>query len=174
MSCGCNTLTSGVSKGCNSNVGGIRKLYLTEHCNISGFSTDVDGKISGFTMSGTTSFYEFEFNKNSSSFTEGIAGEQSSGNQLITQTITLVLARREKSKRDTIMLLAGYKELACIITDSNGLSWYMGEESGVVMTTLESQSGTSASDPNNYTITFIGEEVKMANEVTAAAIAAVI
>lgn len=175
MSCGCNSLTGGVQKGCAGNIGGIKKIYITDFCNVTGLTlASPSGEISGFTMASGTVFYEFEFNKNSSTFQEDITGDQAAGTQINTQTVTLVLARREKVKRDTLQLLMGFKELAVIVLDSNGDYWYMGETNGVVMTQNLSVSGTAAADANNYTITLIGEEVALANSVEAAAVAAVL
>lgn len=175
MACGCNTLTGGISKGCTGNVGGIKKIYITDFCNVTGLTlASPGGQISGFTMASGAVFYEFEFNKNSSTFQEDITGDQAAGTQVNTQTITLVLARREKTKRDTLNLLAGFKELAVIVLDANGIYWYLGETNGVVMTQNTSVSGTAKADPNNYTLTLVGEEPELSNEVTSAAVAAVI
>lgn len=175
MACGCNTLTGGIAKGCSGNIGGIKKIYITDFCNVTGLTLASPGdEISGFTMVSGAVFYEFEFNKNSSTFQEDVTGDQAAGTQLNTQTITLVLARREKTKRDTLQLLMGFKELAVIVLDSNGIYWYLGQDNGIVMTQNVSVSGTAKADPNNYTLTLVGEEPELANEVLAAAVAAVI
>jgi hypothetical protein len=172
MACGCDILTGGISKGCTGNVGGIKKLYITDFCNITSFVEASGGEIGTINMSGATLFYEFQFNKNSSTFQEEISGDQAAGSQINTQTVTLVLARREKSKRDTLQLLMGFKELAVIVLDSNGIYWLLGQENGMIMTTNTSVSGTAAQDANNYTLTLIGEEPTLANEVLAATVAA--
>jgi hypothetical protein len=172
MACGCDILTGGISKGCTGNQGGVRKVWITDFCNITSFEESSGGEIGTINMTGATLFYEFQFNKNSSTFQEEVSGDQSSGSQINTQTVTLVLARREKSKRDTLQLLMGFKELSIIVLDSNGIYWLLGETNGMVMTTNTSVSGTAAADSNNYTITLIGEEPNLANEVLAAAVLA--
>lgn len=175
MACGCKSLTGGISKGCTGNIGGIKKIYITDLCNITSYTlgSPIDN-ISAINMVSGAVFYEFEFNKNSSTYQEEVTGDQAAGTQVNTQTITLVLARREKVKRDTLQLLMGFKELAVIVLDSNGLYFLLGEENGVVMTQNTSVSGTTKQDANNYTLTLVGEEPNLANEVTAAAVAAVI
>lgn len=171
----CNTLTGGIEKGCSANKGGIKKLYITDFENIQGLTLGSPSTtITTITMAGGTVFYEYAFNKNSSTFQEDITGDQAAGTQINTQTVTLVLARREKSKRDTLQLFMGFKELAVIVQDSNGIYWLLGEDNGMVMTQNTSVSGTAAADPNNYTITLIGEEPDLANEVDAAAVTAVL
>lgn len=175
MACGCSILTGGIDKGCLGNTGGIRKIYITDFCNV----TDVDvnspdGIIDTITMAASTLFYEFAFNKNTSTYTEVLSGDQANGSQVYTQTITLKLARREKTKRDTLALLAGFKELALIVLDNNGLYWFLGQINGIVLTESNSENGTASADFNGYTLTLVGEEPVAANEVTASAVTAVI
>ena len=175
MACGCSILTGGISKGCEGNQGGIKKIYITDFCNITGLTLNSpEGKIDTITMSPSTQFYEFEFNKNTSTYTENLTGDQANGVQVNTQTVTLKLARREKVKRDTLAQLMGFKDLAVIVLDNNGLYWLLGEKNGVVMTENNSENGTASTDFNGYTITLVGEEPVLANEVTASAVAAVI
>lgn len=171
----CNLLNGGIAKGCLGNSGGIRKIYITDHINVLNVTlSSPDEEISAFSMASGALFYEFEFNKNTSTYTEVLSGDQANGTQIYTQTVTLKLARREKTKRDTLALLAGFKELAIIVLDANGLYWYLGEVNGVVMTESNSENGTVATDFNGYTLTLVGEEPVAANTVESAAVTAVI
>lgn len=174
--CGCSAfLTGGIGGNCLLNKGGIKKIYITELCNVLGTTlVSPTGEIATFVMASGALFYEFIFNKNTSTFTEVISGDQANGSQVNTQTITLKLARREKTKRDTLQLLMGFKELAVIVEDGNGIYWYLGEESGIVMTENNSENGTAGTDFNGYTLTLVGEETKMANVVMPAGVTAVI
>lgn len=175
MSCGCSILTGGIAKACGTNSGGIRKIYITDLCNVSSLTlSSPDEIIDNINMLSGTQFYEFAFNKNTSSFTEVTTGDQAAGTQVVTQTVTLVLAKREKSKRDVLKMLMGFKELAVIVLDSNGTYWLLGEVEGMVMTENNSQSGTTKTDANGYTITLVAEETEQANEVDEAAVLAVI
>lgn len=171
----CNSLTGGVSKTCDKNKGGIRKMWLTEHANITALAlgSPVDF-IATITMAGATQFWEFEFNKGSSNFVEEVTGDAAAGTQVNTQTITLFLSRREKAKRDRLEQVSGFKELAAIVLDNNGIYWLLGEENGVVMQTNNAPTGQAAADANGYTLTFVGEESELANTVDPAAVAAVI
>ena len=175
MSCPCSTITGGIDKGCKTSIGGIRKIYITDLCNVLG---TVLGSpittISSITMASGALFYEFAFNKNTSTYTEVTTGDQANGTQVVTQTVTLKLARREKSKRDILALLMGFKDLAVIVQDGNGLFWLLGEINGIVMTENNSENGTATADFNGYTLTLVGEEPAQANEVDPAAVASVI
>lgn len=172
----CESLTAGISKDCLNNIGGIKKIYLTERANIT-FPLTLSSpatEISGITMIGGAKFYEFQFNKGTSSYTESTKSDQAVGVQLTTQTILLLLNRREKTKRDKIILLGKFKDLCAIVTDANDVNWFFGESNGINLDTNEGGSGVNRSDPNRYTLTFLGEEPAPANTVTAAALAAVI
>lgn len=173
----CESLDGGITLGCDNNIGGIYKIYLTEKSNVTSYALSSPGnEISSFTMAGSpvSVFYEFEFNKNTSSYTEEGTSDQASGRDLYTQTITLVLNRREKTKRDTLLLLAKRKDLVAIVTDNNGINWYFGAGKGLNLTTNSGGSGVAKTDANQYVLTLVGEEADPANTVTDAALAAVI
>lgn len=173
MSCVCESISAGIAKTCDNNIGGIKKMYATERCNITGYTLSSPGnEISTITMTGL--FYEYEFNKNACFYTENENNNAETGTTLITQTITLKLNRREKTKRDKIALLGKFKDLVIIVTDANDINWLFGEENGVNLTTNEGGSGENKQAMNGYTLTFVGEEPSMANTVTNACLAGVI
>jgi hypothetical protein len=171
----CNPLTEGILKGCDNNYGGITELYLTEKSNVDTVTrTSPGNQISAITMIPGKVFYKFEFNKNTSTFTEVTTSDQGVGSEVCTQTISLILNRREQDKRDTLLLLGKFKELAAIVKDSNKKYWYPGEENGMLLTEKNSESGTAKTDRNGYTLTIVGEEDEDACEVEESAVLAVI
>lgn len=174
--CICENIEEGISKTCDNNIGGLKSpMWVTEKCNIASLTlASPGGQISAITMEAGTYFYPYEFNKNTSSYTENENNDEANGTTLVTQTLTLVLNRREKTKRDNLMLLNKFKELAIITKDSNDILVLLGEENGMVMTTNEGGSGVTKADRNGYTITFVGQEPSLANEVTEAALLAVL
>lgn len=158
----CNALTNGLSKSCDTNAGGVNKIYITDWENVTNV-TDGAGTggdwITAVTMAGTTQFYEFQTNKNVCNFTESVAIDLVAGTTFFNQVVTLVLSRRETIKRDAIeKLVAGQKQLALIILDSNGLYWYSGLNEGSYVSAIEGGSGTAKADANGYTITFTAME----------------
>jgi hypothetical protein len=167
----CSNLSSGLTLGCDNNIGGIKAIYITEKSNVTSVSLSSPGdEISTISMSGQ--FYEFEFNKNTSSYTEEGASDQAAGRDLYTQTVTLVLNRREKTKRDKLILLAQRENLLIMVKDQNDVIWYFGETNGMNLTTSAGGSGVAKTDANQYVLTFVGEEPSPANTVTAACLAA--
>jgi len=97
------------------------------------------------------------------------------GSTLHQVTTTLMIPRREASKRASIALLAaGQQDLAIIIEDANGLFWFQGLVNGANLTALGEGSGTAKADGSKYSLTFVSQEPAQMNEISAAAVAAVI
>jgi hypothetical protein len=168
----CVSFSGGIAKDCANNIGGLTKVYLTDFDNITGF-TQSGGTVSSITMAAMTDFYEFEFNRNSATFTEDLVKSVEAGSALFEQTLTLTIPRRDVTKRNTLGLLT-QRDLAVIIKDSNGLYWYPGEVEGMYLSESTSTSGTAKADGSNYVLTLKGFEQDRASAVNPAIIAALI
>jgi hypothetical protein len=168
----CVSFSGGIAKDCANNIGGLTKVYLTDFDNITGL-TQSGGTVSSITMAAMTDFYEFEFNRNSATFTEDLVKSVEAGSALFEQTLTLTIPRRDVTKRNTLSLLT-QRDLAVIIKDSNGLYWYPGEVEGMYLSESTSTSGTAKADGSNYVLTLKGFEQDRASAVNPAIIAALI
>jgi len=167
----CNALNAGLTKSCDNNAGGLVKIYIADFEKLSGY-TEANSIVTGITAS---DFYEFEFNRGTSSYAEALSVNLQNGASFFTQTVSLVLARREKLKTEAIKkLTAGQKDLAIIVKDSNDLYWLFGREEGMVVTAIEGGSGVAKGDMNGYTITMTGEESVQAIEVDSSLIAGIL
>lgn len=156
----CVSFSGGIAKDCENNIGGLTKLYLTDFDNIVTY-TQSGGTVSAITMASASNFYEFEFNRNSATFTEDLVKSVEAGSALFEQTVTVTIPRRDVAKRNTLALLT-QRDLACIIKDSNGLYWYPGAVEGLYLSESTSTSGTAKADGSNYTLTLKGFEVDRA------------
>ena len=182
MACNAELLNGGISLGCESNTGGIKKIYIADAISVSGFQESCTGItsgtceiITGLTLNPNTFFYNFDFNKNTSTYTETATVNLEAGTTFYTQTITLVIPRREQAKRNKLLLLAAaQKRLYIIVQDSNGLYWFFGQSEGCVLTGNEGGAGITKTDFNGYTITFTAEEPYLAKEVDPALIPTII
>jgi hypothetical protein len=117
-------------------------------------------------------FYEFEFNRNTSSYEEAPTVNLENGTTYFNQTVRLMLQRRESSKREAIeKLTAGQKKLQGIVLDSNGLYWLFGLQDGLYATEIGGGSGTAKTDMNGYQIVLTSEESLQAFECTSGAVA---
>ena len=116
-------------------------------------------------------FYEYEFTQKAGcNYTEVDAHEDAAGRDLVDLNITLILNKREKTKRDNLLLLRG-KRLGAIILDNNDIYWYAPD---VMMMTNGGGSGAQKADPNQYLITLTSQSGDPMNTCTTAAVTAVI
>jgi hypothetical protein len=168
----CVSFSGGIPKDCNNNVGGLTKLYLTDFDNIVSY-TQAGGTVSAIILASASNFYEFEFNRNSATFTEDLVKSVEAGSALFEQTTTVTIPRRDVAKRNTLALLT-QRDLACIFKDSNGLYWYPGATEGIYLSESTSTSGTAKADGSNYTLTLKGFEVDRAFGVTPGIVAALL
>lgn len=168
----CVSFSGGIAKDCDNNIGGLTKLYLTDFDNIVGY-TQSGGTVSVIQMASASFFYEFEFNRNSATFTEDLVKSVEAGSALFEQTVTVTIPRRDVSKRNTLALLT-QRDLACIIKDSNGLFWYPGAVEGLYLSESTSTSGTAKADGSNYTLTLKGFEQDRAYGVQASIVSALV
>ena len=152
----CVSFSGGISKDCENNIGGLTKVYLTDFDNITGY-TQSGGTVSSISLAAASYFYEFEFNRNSATFTEDLVKSVEAGSALFEQTLSLTIPRRDVSKRNTLSLLT-QRDLAVIIKDSNGLYWYPGAAEGIYLSESTSTTGTAKADGSNYVLTMKGFE----------------
>ena len=167
----CNAITNGLSKSCDTNAGGVNKVFLADYDNVLTTTTATASGQTGLWintigMTASTKFYEIQTNKNVCNFTESVAIDLNNGTTFFNQVVTIVLSRRETTKRDFIeKLVAGLKQLAAIVLDSNGLYWFFGLEEGAYVTAIEGGSGTAKADANGYTVTLTAMEPDQAYQV---------
>lgn len=119
----------------------------------------------------TFMLFEIKTNKNVCNFTESVAIDMNNGTTFFNQVVTLVLSRRETTKRAFIEgLIDGQKQLLVVVLDSNGNYWLFGLNEGAYVTAIEGGSGTAKADANGYTVTMTAMEPHQAYQVTANAI----
>jgi hypothetical protein len=112
-------------------------------------------------------FFEFAFNKNTSALEETMVGEQINGSTIYTQTVNLVLNRRDKIKREAIVkLYSGVKKLNIVIVDNNNKAWLIGDEFGSYLTNLAGGTGTALQDRNSFDLSFVSESSQPAREMS--------
>lgn len=170
----CNTNITSILKGCNSNAGGIRNIYLAP-AELILSSTLVDGEVTAITMTASSQFEEYAVNKNSASYTEEGNIDLTNGSTFYTTTLTLTIPRREVAKRQSISLIAaGQRNLAIIIRDANDIYWFMGYTEYANLTGVGEGSGAAKADGSKYALTFLAEEAEMMPEIDSTIIAALL
>lgn len=134
--------------------------------NWSEVTTTVDGSTGYATFKGAdgstalanTVFKRFDMTKETSNWTETGTGSANAGTTTYNQVLTLVFARNEALKRNTIKIM-GKSELVAVAVDRNGYSVVLGSENGLDMTSGVTGSGTAGADMAGSTITLTANEV---------------
>ena len=154
----CNNITGFTYDRCEPNLGGIRKVWVTNY--EEGVATVADsGDTKGFitniaTASGTV-WYEFPFRKNTASMTSTLnVGDE--GGVYVTTELNMVFSKMETSKRLAMVALATGEAMA-IVLDSNGLYWFLGFDNAVTTSAGTGETGQNKGDANHYTVTLLDE-----------------
>ena len=166
MPLGCDALET-ITKSCDNNIGGIRKIWLNDQENI---TTDPVVAVAGevTTLAVSADYTVFEINRNTGNYTEDTAVDLINGSTFITQTITLMFNRRDKDKSEAIHVLgAGQRYLTAIILDANDKYWFFED---LQLTATGEGSGTARADGSKYSVTLLAESEHLAWEITEAAV----
>lgn len=164
----CVSFSGGITNDCSANMGGVTKLYLTDFKNVTSYTTS-GGTVSAISLTASTYFYEFAFNRNSATFTEDLQKNVEVGSALWDQKVVVNIPKRDSAKRNTLALLTT-RDLACVIKDSNGIYWLIGEVEGVYLSTQVSTSGKAKVDGSSYTLTLQGFEIEQAKVLASASL----
>ena len=159
----CEALIS-IVKPCDNNTGGIRTVWIAPQADVTLTEPTSGTWIITTITSISPDCAVFAINRNTGNYTEDTAQDLLTGNQLVTQTITLMFNRRDKDKSEAIHVLgAGQQYLAVFIEDANGLYWYF---ENVQLTATGEGSGTARADGSKYSVTLVAESDHLAYEVT--------
>jgi hypothetical protein len=148
-----------IEKSCLNNTGGIKTVWIAPQDEVT--VTEGTWQITYSNINNPAAVYAI--NRNTGNYTEDTAQDLLTGNQLVTQTITLMFNRRDKDKSEAIHVLgAGQQYLAVFIEDANGLYWYF---ENAQLTATGEGSGTARADGSKYSITLLSEAEHLSYEI---------
>jgi hypothetical protein len=166
MSC---VLTNGYTLGCRDNIGGVQEVYIGEYnADALSYSFTASNVISAF-GGATVSFYTFEQEIETGSYTENGVFSTENGTAFYEETLTITL----HTLRNQILLL-GQGKWRIIIKDQRGVYHLMGKQNPVRVSASTPGVGKAYGDLNGAVITFLGKEPEPAHIVTTAAALSVI
>ena len=150
----CNSITlSNIARDCEANVGGIKKVWLTNYADaMFSATTDASGMTEIVSVKSGTTWYTYEFRKGTGSLTSNLNVDEAAGTNFIQSDLVMQFSRMETSKRMAIAALA-VDEVCAIVLDCNGKYWALGFDEPVTSSAGVGQTGTARTDSNNYQIT---------------------
>jgi len=175
----CNALT-GIPLDCSgAGVKGIKTIYIADLEDVDTV-TVTNGNVSAITMASSPAdlFYKYEIRKNNGSNYVESQEDPTAGFDGWNSVITTIFNRRALSKRNEIQVLAeGFRNLAIIVLDLNGIYWLFGATNRVDSiggNGLNLTATTGGSEDGSYTLTFTGMEIEQAYTVNSSVIATII
>ena len=148
----CSQLLNGIAASCDTNVGGVREIYIANYSDVSAVEVDeVSNMIKTITMADSAKFKKYAFKKNTSSMTSTLNVDPANGVNFVQTDLTVVFAKQETVKRMEIAKLS-LGELRVIVLDANGKYWFLGQEEFVSATSGSAETGTNRTDGNRYQI----------------------
>ena len=149
----CSQNLSGIAAACETNVGGIREVFIANYDDVTEVEVDATSNmIDTITLDTGKKFKQYFFKKNTSSLTSTLNVDPTAGVNFVQSDLQLVFAKQETSKRMEIAKLA-LGELRVIVKDANGKYWFLGQEEFVAATAGGAETGVNRTDGNRYTIT---------------------
>ena len=162
----CSQVLNGIAADCQTNVGGVREVYIANYSDVSAIEVDDSSNmIKTITMADTAKFKKYAFKKNTSSMTSTLNVDPANGVNFVQTDLSLVFAKQETVKRMEIAKLS-LGELRVIVLDANGKYWFLGQEEFVSATAGTAETGTNRQDGNRYTITLTDYSSSYPYEVT--------
>jgi len=151
--------------GCRDSIGGISLAYIGNFNANQGYILNGTNEITGITGSGTVSYYTFEQEMETGSFTQEGAFSTENGTIFFTQNLGLTFQKNDAALRNTLLVLS-QANLSVIVKDQRGEYWLMGYQNGVRVTAGAMNTGKAYGDLNGVTITLTGKEPEPALRIT--------
>lgn len=169
-------LTQGLNLDCREGIGGIKEVYIIELANLSAV-TEVSGVVTAITKESGKRFWKYSLVRETSNTSEAITANEQNGTLFYTQTVNIIINKRQASVRNEILLLAKNNLVLVVVEnqlDSSGNNkvWMFGKTQGLILGSGTSDSGTAWGDRNGYTLAFSGNEPELAPSVTYSLVAA--
>lgn len=166
MSC---YISSGVALGCSDGIGGIKKIYIVGGGGeVTGFTYNSSGAITGATSSTGTTLYGFELKRNTSSLTQNTTKNFENGTIFWEQVLTAILFKYDQDKRNQLLILGQNDQLQIVAIDQNDVQYMLGQVNGMYLSGGSAATGTAFGDRNGFELIFTGQEAEPARVISGA------
>lgn len=154
-------LTTGRANTCAGGTcaGGAGTLYLANAQDVTAIAYGIDGKVTGFTLAATKTFFAFDFRDFSAGFTETVTVDATTLSTSVEQTFTGVWTCRNHADRNTIMEMASAGcGFVAVHVESTGVHWAWGDvkigtkQLAARLRTAEGVTGVALTDANQETV----------------------
>ena len=152
---------SGLQAGCKDSVGGVAKIWLAD---FSAVKWTIDPSSHLATPDATTAFKVYNLRKGAASMTSTLTVNDNAGSFFTTE-VAMNFLKMENAKRLEVMaMLMG--QCTGVVKDRNGKYWAIGVENPLEGSAGTGETGTAASDANQYTVTISVDDAELPREIT--------
>lgn len=159
----CSQTLSGITKDCAANMGGIVEVYLANKADVASV-TVTSNKVTAITMETSAKFKKYQFRPGVSSMSSNYQVNQENGIAYVQTDLLMVFNRMETTKRVEVVAMA-QGELVALVRDANGLLWFLGSDSPLLLSAGDGLSGTARTDRNGYSVTLQDNSKELPYEV---------
>lgn len=158
----CTTYTlAGLNAGCKDSVGGVSKIWLADQASQ---TWTIDASTFTIKPSSTSAFKVYNLRRGSASMTSTLTVNDNAGSYFSTE-VTMSFLKMETAKRLEVMaMLMG--QTSGIVKDNNGKYWAVGITNPLEGSAGTGETGTAASDANQYNVTISVDEAELPYEIT--------
>jgi hypothetical protein len=166
MSC---FISSGLALGCSDGIGGIKKIYIVGGGGeVTGYTYDATGEVTGATSTTGTTLYGFELKRNTSSLSQNVTKSFENGTIYFEQVLTAVFFKYDQDKRNQVKILSQNDQIQIIAIDQNDVQYLLGQVNGLYLSGGSAATGTAYGDRNGFELTFTGQEQEPARVISGA------
>lgn len=170
----CLITIAGITLDCESSLGGIKQVWITQYDNVKSVTVDDETKqISAITLEADAKWYNYQFRKGTGSLTSTLNVDETAGTNYVSNELALVFTKMETKKRIEIAALS-IGQLVVVVEDSNGKYWFLGKDDYVSASAGTGVTGTAKGDQNAYTLTLATDSESYPYELSAEAIQSVV
>lgn len=170
----CLITIAGITLDCESSLGGIKQVWITQYDNVKSVTVDDDtNQISAITLEAEAKWYNYQFRKGTGSLTSTLNVDETAGTNYVSNELALVFTKMETKKRIEIAALS-IGQLVVVVEDSNGKYWFLGKDDYVSASAGTGVTGTAKGDQNAYTLTLATDSESYPYELSAEAIQSVV
>jgi hypothetical protein len=160
-----------IPQECERNTGGLHELYVGLQDSIVAITEDeATWEVNAMTIDEPV--VSLNVKRKTSNYVEDEQNDFVNGSNVVTQTITAMIHRRDAVKSRAINIMgAGQRYLFVLAKDANGKYWYFPYAQ---LQSVGEGSGQERADGSKYSIVFVAESDHLAYEVDATVAAAII
>ena len=159
---GCTSYTlSGLQAQCKDSIGGVAKIWLAD---FEAVKWNFEGTSYTPSTDDSSAFKVYNLRKGTASMTSTLTVNDNAGSYFTTE-VAMNFLKMENAKRLEVMaMLMG--QCTGVVKDRNGKYWAIGVENPLEGSAGTGETGTAASDANQYTVSISVDDAELPREIT--------